>query len=234
MLGLRTCDGVDEAAFAAAHGAPWELHFREVAALGDGRGWLERAHGRLRLTPEGLLFSDAALPPPVLRRRGFREALFRPGGVARSLRSCGGHQPASSRAFGLPCQDDKMTLPKAGLQARAAPALKNARTGYAPRRLKHEHVGVTAALAAPEGAQPPWKRPRGVSPSVGRERALGLPSDPCLTGKEADEEVLEEELRRHLRALDPLVERLQPREAALDLLAGETPRVGRSFVSCPG
>jgi coproporphyrinogen III oxidase-like Fe-S oxidoreductase len=33
--------------------------FPEAAALAAGRGWLEREAGRLRLTPEGLLFSDA-------------------------------------------------------------------------------------------------------------------------------------------------------------------------------
>jgi oxygen-independent coproporphyrinogen-3 oxidase len=59
MLGLRICDGVDEAAFTAAHGASWHELFPEAAALGEGHGWFERARGRLRLTQEGLLFSDS-------------------------------------------------------------------------------------------------------------------------------------------------------------------------------
>ena len=59
MLALRTADGIDEAAFAAAHGARWETLFAEAAALGASRGWIGRAGGRARLTGEGLLFSDA-------------------------------------------------------------------------------------------------------------------------------------------------------------------------------
>jgi oxygen-independent coproporphyrinogen-3 oxidase len=59
MLALRTADGIDEAAFAAAHGAPWETLFAEAAALGAARGWIGRANGRARLTGEGMLFSDA-------------------------------------------------------------------------------------------------------------------------------------------------------------------------------
>jgi oxygen-independent coproporphyrinogen-3 oxidase len=59
MLGLRTTGGIDEDAFAAAHGARWDELFPEAAALAAGRGWLEREAGRLRLTPEGMLFSDA-------------------------------------------------------------------------------------------------------------------------------------------------------------------------------
>ena len=58
MLGLRTADGIDEAAFAPTHGAPPAALFPEAAALGDGRGWLERAAGRLRLTEPGMLFSN--------------------------------------------------------------------------------------------------------------------------------------------------------------------------------
>jgi oxygen-independent coproporphyrinogen-3 oxidase len=59
MLGLRTTGGIDEGAFAAAHGAGWDELFPDAAALAAGRGWLEREAGRLRLTPEGMLFSDA-------------------------------------------------------------------------------------------------------------------------------------------------------------------------------
>jgi len=59
MLALRTTEGADEAAFAAAHGgAPAEL-FPGAVAHGLRRGWLERAAGRLRLTGSGLLFSNA-------------------------------------------------------------------------------------------------------------------------------------------------------------------------------
>jgi oxygen-independent coproporphyrinogen-3 oxidase len=59
MLALRTAAGLDEAAYAAAHGAPWQELFPEAASLAAERGWLERDAGRLRLTPEGMLFSDA-------------------------------------------------------------------------------------------------------------------------------------------------------------------------------
>ena len=59
MLALRTADGIDEAVFAAAHGAPWEELFAEAAALASERGWLERDAGPLRLTEAGMLFSDA-------------------------------------------------------------------------------------------------------------------------------------------------------------------------------
>lgn len=59
MLALRTSDGIGETAFAAGHGSRWEDLFPEAAALGQERGWLERSGGRLRLTREGMLFSDA-------------------------------------------------------------------------------------------------------------------------------------------------------------------------------
>ncbi|HEY5998833.1 MAG TPA: radical SAM family heme chaperone HemW [bacterium] len=59
MLALRTVDGLDEAAFAAEHGAGWDALFPEAAALGAARGWIARAAGRARLTAEGMLFSDA-------------------------------------------------------------------------------------------------------------------------------------------------------------------------------
>ena len=58
MLGLRTADGVDETAFATAHGAFPAALFPEAAALGGERGWLKRADGRLRLTETGILFSN--------------------------------------------------------------------------------------------------------------------------------------------------------------------------------
>jgi oxygen-independent coproporphyrinogen-3 oxidase len=59
MLALRTSDGIDEAPFAAAHGAPWDALFPEAAALGRERGWIERAGGRAHLTGQGMLFSNA-------------------------------------------------------------------------------------------------------------------------------------------------------------------------------
>ena len=58
MLGLRTADGVDETAFAPAHGAPPRTLFPEAAALGAEHGWIERSGGRLRLTESGILFSN--------------------------------------------------------------------------------------------------------------------------------------------------------------------------------
>ena len=58
MLGLRTADGVDEPAFASAHGGTPAGLFPEAAALGGERGWIESVDGRLRLTDQGLLFSD--------------------------------------------------------------------------------------------------------------------------------------------------------------------------------
>jgi oxygen-independent coproporphyrinogen-3 oxidase len=58
MLGLRTSDGIDETVFAIAHGAPPGELFPEAVALGDERGWLETADGRLRLTVSGILFSN--------------------------------------------------------------------------------------------------------------------------------------------------------------------------------
>ncbi len=58
MLGLRTADGVDESAFTLDHGAPPATLFPEAAALGTERGWLERSGGHLRLTAEGILFSN--------------------------------------------------------------------------------------------------------------------------------------------------------------------------------
>jgi oxygen-independent coproporphyrinogen-3 oxidase len=59
MLALRTAAGLDKAAYVATHGAPWQELFPEAASLAAERGWLERDAGRLRLTPEGMLFSDA-------------------------------------------------------------------------------------------------------------------------------------------------------------------------------
>jgi oxygen-independent coproporphyrinogen III oxidase len=58
MLGLRTMDGIDEASFARAHGAAPAILFPEAAALGREREWLDTAGGRLRLTGQGILFSN--------------------------------------------------------------------------------------------------------------------------------------------------------------------------------
>lgn len=60
MLGLRTRAGVDEGAFLREHGAaPGDL-FGSAVSRGLERGWLERGGGnRLRLTPAGVLLSDA-------------------------------------------------------------------------------------------------------------------------------------------------------------------------------
>jgi len=58
MLGLRTADGVDETAFAQAHGASPAALFPEAAALGVENGWLACSAGRLRLTEPGILFSN--------------------------------------------------------------------------------------------------------------------------------------------------------------------------------
>jgi coproporphyrinogen III oxidase-like Fe-S oxidoreductase len=58
MLALRTADGVDESEFALLHGALADELFPEAAAFAGGRGWLERTGGRLRLTNDGMLFSD--------------------------------------------------------------------------------------------------------------------------------------------------------------------------------
>jgi oxygen-independent coproporphyrinogen-3 oxidase len=58
MLGLRTADGIEEAAFERAHGAPPAALFPDAAALGDANGWIESVGGRLRLTASGLLFSN--------------------------------------------------------------------------------------------------------------------------------------------------------------------------------
>ena len=58
MLALRTADGVDETDFAQTHGAaPGDL-FPEAAALGEAQGWIESVGGRLRLTENGILFSN--------------------------------------------------------------------------------------------------------------------------------------------------------------------------------
>jgi oxygen-independent coproporphyrinogen-3 oxidase len=58
MLGLRLLEGVDREQFRREWGgAPAEL-FPEGTAFGLRRGWLEETGRRLRLTAEGLLFSD--------------------------------------------------------------------------------------------------------------------------------------------------------------------------------
>jgi oxygen-independent coproporphyrinogen-3 oxidase len=58
ILGLRLNDGVDEVAFAARHGSTIEdLHGSLIAEF-VGYGLLERASGRLRLTPRGRLLSN--------------------------------------------------------------------------------------------------------------------------------------------------------------------------------
>ena len=58
MLGLRTAEGIDEAAFTREHGAPPATLFPEAASLGAEKGWLTSASGRLRLTESGVLFSN--------------------------------------------------------------------------------------------------------------------------------------------------------------------------------
>ena len=58
MLGLRTADGVDETAFARLHGATPAALFPEVAACGAERGWIVCSGGRVRLTEDGILFSN--------------------------------------------------------------------------------------------------------------------------------------------------------------------------------
>lgn len=59
MLGLRTADGVDEAAFAREHGASPAALFPGALSLGAENGWIDRSGGRLRLTEPGILFSNA-------------------------------------------------------------------------------------------------------------------------------------------------------------------------------
>jgi oxygen-independent coproporphyrinogen-3 oxidase len=59
MLGLRTTDGVDLATFTQRHGATPETLFPEALKLGEQNGWLDRSGGRLSLTGEGILFSNA-------------------------------------------------------------------------------------------------------------------------------------------------------------------------------
>ena len=58
MLGLRTSEGVDEILFAQTHGAPPESLFPETLTLGREKDWIESSGGRLRLTEEGILFSN--------------------------------------------------------------------------------------------------------------------------------------------------------------------------------
>jgi oxygen-independent coproporphyrinogen-3 oxidase len=58
MLGLRTADGVDEAAFELTHGAAPGMLFPEATARAGENGWTERSAGRLRLTEDGILFSN--------------------------------------------------------------------------------------------------------------------------------------------------------------------------------
>ncbi len=58
MLGLRTADGIDEAAFAQTYSGNPAALFPQATALGSERGWLSSAGGRLRLTREGMLFSN--------------------------------------------------------------------------------------------------------------------------------------------------------------------------------
>ena len=58
MLGLRTADGVDEAVFAREHGASPAVLFPGALSLGAENGWIDRSGGRLRLTEQGILFSN--------------------------------------------------------------------------------------------------------------------------------------------------------------------------------
>jgi oxygen-independent coproporphyrinogen-3 oxidase len=58
MLGLRLREGVDRGSFSEEFGAdPVDL-FPEALSLAAEKGWLERGADRLRLTVEGMLFSD--------------------------------------------------------------------------------------------------------------------------------------------------------------------------------
>jgi len=58
MLGLRLREGVDIESFVGEFGTDPVKLFPEALNLGTERGWLERGPGRLRLTVEGMLFSD--------------------------------------------------------------------------------------------------------------------------------------------------------------------------------
>lgn len=58
MLGLRTRAGVDETAYARAHGTSPAALFPEAMSLGAEKGWLDRSDGHLRLTEPGILFSN--------------------------------------------------------------------------------------------------------------------------------------------------------------------------------
>ncbi|MCX8036466.1 MAG: coproporphyrinogen III oxidase family protein [Candidatus Sumerlaeia bacterium] len=61
MLGLRRLEGIDLEAFRARIGCDLtQAYGREIARLAEA-GFLELAHGRLRLTEEGLLVADAVM-----------------------------------------------------------------------------------------------------------------------------------------------------------------------------
>ncbi len=66
MLGLRTADGVDETAFALAHGASPAALFPEAAALGAEKAWIERSSGQAALHRNRHPLLERNLPPALL------------------------------------------------------------------------------------------------------------------------------------------------------------------------
>jgi oxygen-independent coproporphyrinogen-3 oxidase len=58
MLGLRLREGVSQESYRREHGDDPAALFPEAMELGFRNGWLESRHGMLRLTDEGLLFSN--------------------------------------------------------------------------------------------------------------------------------------------------------------------------------
>lgn len=58
MLGLRLRDGIDRESFVRRWGASPESLFSEGLRLAAGNGWILRDGDRIRLTEEGVLFSD--------------------------------------------------------------------------------------------------------------------------------------------------------------------------------
>lgn len=58
MLGLRLRDGIHWESFLRRWGASPESLFPEGFSLAAGHGWILRDGDRMRLTEEGVLFSD--------------------------------------------------------------------------------------------------------------------------------------------------------------------------------
>jgi oxygen-independent coproporphyrinogen-3 oxidase len=58
MLGLRLREGVSQESYRREHGSDPAALFPEAMELGFRNGWLESRDGMLRLTDEGLLFSN--------------------------------------------------------------------------------------------------------------------------------------------------------------------------------